>query len=87
MVRRFLQSGRSGFYFAVVEEGEAAAGAPVERVARDPEGISIADLARLYRSKDPDPELLRRALGSPALSGVWRAGIQKRLEALESSRG
>ena len=54
MVKRFLQSGRSGFYFAVVEEGDVAAGAPVEKVARDPEGISIADLARLYRSKDPE---------------------------------
>jgi MOSC domain-containing protein YiiM len=86
IVKRFLQSGRSGFYFAVVEKGEAAAGAPVESVAKDPEGISIADLARLYRSKDPDPDLLRRALRSPALSEAWRAGIRRRLEVMETSR-
>ena len=34
LVRRFTESGRSGFYLRVITEGELAAGQPVERVAR-----------------------------------------------------
>ena len=33
-LRPFLQSGRTGFYLRVVEEGEVAEGDPVERVSR-----------------------------------------------------
>ncbi len=42
---RFLLSGRSGFYFAVVAEGEVAAGDPVVRVVRA-HGPTIADVVR-----------------------------------------
>ena len=48
MVKRFWQSGRSGIYFSVVEEGDVAAGDPVERIAPGPEEISVADVVRLY---------------------------------------
>src|SRR5580658_1015443 len=43
MVKRFWQSGRSGIYFAVVEEGDVAAGDPIERISAGPEEISVAD--------------------------------------------
>lgn len=87
ILKRFLQSGRTGFYFAVEEEGEASAGDRIESLARDPRGITISELVRLYRSKDPDPELMRLAVESPGLSEPWRAGIRKRLEAVESRSG
>src|SRR5207244_10757819 len=35
MVRRFLASGRSGFYLAVHEEGDVAAGDPIELLGTD----------------------------------------------------
>ena len=35
MVKRFMRSGRTGFYLAVLQEGEVAAGDSFERVARD----------------------------------------------------
>jgi len=79
IVKRFLQSGRSGFYFAVEEEGEVSAGDGIEEVSRDPEGISIADLVALYRSKTPDRVLLQRALATPSLTESWRAWARKRL--------
>jgi MOSC domain-containing protein YiiM len=36
MVRRFLASGRTGFYFAVIREGEVGAGDEINLIARDP---------------------------------------------------
>jgi MOSC domain-containing protein YiiM len=35
IIQRFLMSGRSGFYFSVVEEGEVAAGSPMEVLSWD----------------------------------------------------
>ena len=43
---RFLQSGRSGFYFRVVREGDVAAGDAIELVARHDHGPTIADVVR-----------------------------------------
>jgi MOSC domain-containing protein YiiM len=34
IIQRFLISGRSGFYFSIVEEGEVEAGSAVEVVSR-----------------------------------------------------
>src|SRR3989454_8156692 len=45
---RFLQSGRSGFYFRVAREGDVAAGDPIERVTRANDGPTIADIVRAH---------------------------------------
>jgi len=77
MVKRFWQSGRSGIYFAVVDEGDVAAGDLVERIAEGPEQISMADVVRLYRGDETSAELLARALRAP-LSGSWKEELRER---------
>jgi len=77
MVKRFWKSGRSGIYFAVVEEGGVAAGDLVERIAEGPEEISVADVVRLYRGDETNGELLQRALRAP-LSGSWKEELRAR---------
>jgi MOSC domain-containing protein YiiM len=49
MPKRFLQSGRTGFYLAVARAGRVEAGDVVEIVERDPGAVSIAELVRLKR--------------------------------------
>jgi MOSC domain-containing protein YiiM len=77
MVKRFWRSGRSGIYFAVVEEGDVAAGDAVERIADGPEAISVGDVVRLYRGDETSAELLKRALRAP-LSGSWKEELRER---------
>jgi MOSC domain-containing protein YiiM len=48
IIRRFLESGRSGFYVAVLREGEVQAGDAIERIARGEGRASIADVFRSY---------------------------------------
>ncbi len=48
MVKRFLASGRTGFYLAVSREGEVGAGDVIELVSRDKNNVTIADVFRLY---------------------------------------
>lgn len=80
IVREFLECGLSGFYFAVVAEGDVGAGDAVEVVSRDPGAVSVSDLNRLYRTKMRDRDLMRRAVEVPALAAPWREMFTDRLE-------
>lgn len=51
MVKRFLQSGRSGFYLSVSKEGEVTAGDTVTFIARDEHGVSVADVVSLAATR------------------------------------
>jgi MOSC domain-containing protein YiiM len=43
MVKRFLASGRTGFYLAVVREGEVGAGDEIKLVAREPNAVPVSE--------------------------------------------
>jgi MOSC domain-containing protein YiiM len=81
MVKRFLASRRTGWYFAVEEEGEVAAGDPVELVERDPARLTVADVTRLYAFDHDDTDTARRLAELDALPEEWRAWFAKRLDA------
>jgi MOSC domain-containing protein YiiM len=78
IIQRFLVSGRSGFYFSIVQQGEVEAGSEIEVVSRDENQVSIADIHRLYLGVEPDPELLQRALRVPVLPEGLRGSLVKR---------
>jgi MOSC domain-containing protein YiiM len=78
MIKRFIASNTSGFYFSVVEEGELAAGAAVEIVHRDPAKISVADINHLYYGRTRDAELLKRVVDLEALPASWRDYLRER---------
>jgi MOSC domain-containing protein YiiM len=77
MVKRFWQSGRSGIYFSVVEQGDVAAGDPIEQVGAGPEDVTVADVVRLFKGEENDVEKLRRALNAP-LRGGWKQELEER---------
>ena len=79
MVKRFLRSGRPGFYLAVVREGEVARGNSIEFVGRDEHGVTVADIASLYARDRDNEDLLRRAVDVPALPESWKGYLRKRL--------
>ena len=79
IVKRFLASGRVGFYFSVQREGEVGAGDPIELIGRDGNGVTIADILRLYVSDRGDVETLRRAVAVEALPESWRGHFLRRL--------
>jgi MOSC domain-containing protein YiiM len=79
MVKRFMHSGRNGFYFAVVKEGEVAAGDSIELVARDESGVTVADIVELYIADAANQGFLQRVSELAALPESWRAYFRKRL--------
>jgi MOSC domain-containing protein YiiM len=84
MIERFLRSERCGFYFAVVEEGEVGAGDEIEFLGREERTLSIAEVNRLYSSKSPDRETLRRSLDVKILPQSWRDRFQSRLDEIDA---
>ncbi len=90
MVKRFLASGRTGFYFSVAREGELGSGDRIELIARDANRVGVSDITRLYVTKsytDSDLEALRRAVRMDALPGNWKGHLQERLERAMHSIG
>jgi MOSC domain-containing protein YiiM len=79
IIKRFLQSRRTGFYFAVLKEGIVKADDEIELLSPDPNNISIADITRLYAFEKDDFETMRRAVKLEALSESWRSYFQKQL--------
>jgi MOSC domain-containing protein YiiM len=79
MVKRFLRSRRTGFYLAVLREGDVASGDRIEFAGRDDHGVTVADIAELYASDMENEDLLRRAIELPALPESWRGYFRKRL--------
>ena len=65
VVKRFLQSRRSGFYLAVEREGDVGAGDAIERLARDERRLSIADVVALYATDSANQPLLESARDHP----------------------
>ena len=79
MVKRFLQSRRSGFYLAVEREGEVGAGDAIERFARDETRLTVEDVVTLYAADSANQPLLARASDHPSLPAAWREYFRKRL--------
>ena len=83
MVKRFFASGRTGFYLAVTREGEVGAGDEIKVINRDPNGVPVSQITRLYAEKrysDADVAWARLALRVAMLPESWKEYFHKRLQ-------
>ena len=85
IIRKFLASERTGFYFAVLEEGELGAGDQFEIIQRNEDGVSVSDITRLYVRDKHNVQLLRRAVEVEALPESWRDHFRNQLHKLQAS--
>jgi MOSC domain-containing protein YiiM len=79
IVKRFLDAGRTGYYFAVAVPGEVAAGDEAEVIDTDPARFTIAELTAVYANGRSDEPALRRLLTLAALPEEWRRWAANRL--------
>jgi len=89
MIRRFLESGRSGFYLAVIREGDVGAGDEIRTLSVDPYSVSVSDINRLYLAKKynaKDADMVRKALEVEALTESWKDYFLEKLTRLGASR-
>jgi MOSC domain-containing protein YiiM len=82
ILKRFLSSGRSGFYLSVVEEGLISPGDAIERIHEDENAISVSDINALFRN-GKDLSLMRRVTRLEPLPPDWREHFIEKLAVLE----
>jgi MOSC domain-containing protein YiiM len=63
----FLQSGRSGIYFSVLQEGIVSVGDSIERIREDENRITVAEINRALANGSDHVDLMRRAVRLEAL--------------------
>jgi MOSC domain-containing protein YiiM len=80
MVKRFLVSRRTGFYFAVLKEGQVEAGDTVELLSQDENKVTVTDIVRVYAFDQNDLVTMRRATQVEALPEGWVGYFQEQLE-------
>lgn len=83
IIERFMQSGRCGFYLAVVHTGELGEGDAIELIRSEDDRVTVAEIFSLLQPGAGDPKLLRRASRLPALPENWRERFRARLEEVE----
>ena len=82
IIKRFLASERTGFYFAVLREGEVGACDQIELIERSQGSVSVNQIVQLYAREKHNTGLLRRAIATEALPESWKSYFQHRLEKL-----
>jgi len=83
MVKRFLVSGRGGFYLAVTREGEVGAGDEIKAISRDAHAVPVSEITRLHVLKRWGTEelaSLRRAMQVEALPMDWKDYFRERMQ-------
>lgn len=76
--KRFLKSGRTGFYLRVVEEGELGAGDEIE-VVEKADSLTVKELWHLVLVDTDNIEMARLALRCRTLAPEWREPLEERL--------
>ena len=80
IIKRFLVSERSGFYLAVLKEGEVGVGDEFQLTMRNEPSVTVSEVTRLYTRDRGNVELLRRAVAVEALPEGWRTYFQDQLD-------
>ena len=86
ILERFLDSGRSGFYFSVEQEGQVGAGDDFTLLTRNHDGITIAEMNVLLAKDRYNRELLHKAIATQALPEHWREYFLQRRHRLAASK-
>jgi ferredoxin-NADP reductase/MOSC domain-containing protein YiiM/ferredoxin len=84
MAALLTSSGRPGFYFRVLEEGEVGAGDEIVKVGDSKERMTVAEINALLYFPNHPRGLLERALRIDALSPGWHGSLQALLQSSTS---
>jgi ferredoxin-NADP reductase/MOSC domain-containing protein YiiM len=80
-------SGRPGFYFRVLQEGEVGAGDEIVKVGEAKERITVTEINALLYSPNHPRDQLERALRIEALSPGWRSSFEALLQSQTTAMG
>lgn len=87
MAALLTSSGRPGFYFRVLREGEVADGDEIVKVGEASERMTVTEINALLYSPNHARDRLERALRIEALSPGWRGSFETLLQSQQNGAG
>lgn len=82
MARWIEESGTTGWYFRVIEEGSVEPRCMFELIERRAPDVTVAKLLSVWREHRPAPALLLTLAQTPGLSSNWVEKLEKRYASL-----
>jgi MOSC domain-containing protein YiiM len=79
MVKRFLASHRTGYYFSVAVEGAVQTGDDIVLLERLDGSVSVWEIVRLYAFDTDDAAAVRRLVSAPGIPEGWRTWFAERV--------
>jgi MOSC domain-containing protein YiiM len=80
ILKRVVQSGRTGWYLRVLQPGLVPVAGPIHLVQRDPAEVSVGRVHRAMFAKDPDRAEIEAVVNVDALAGSWRDWLLDQLD-------
>lgn len=77
LIKLVVDSGRTGFYFRVLEEGKVEQGTALILKERDPRAVSVSFANRTYHHDRKNLDAIEKVLAVPALSASWQRSFQQ----------
>lgn len=78
-----MNTGFTGFYLRVLEEGEVAPGSEITLLTADEHKITVAEANRIMYHDTDSTEAVQKLLQSESLAEAWRTPLKKRLKNLQ----
>ena len=85
MVKKFLASGRSGFYFRVLKPGKVKAGDAFTRIAVSPDRFSIREFNLVYNNDKDNIALLKRVVKAKDVPMKYKEQLGEHLRKLQEA--
>jgi MOSC domain-containing protein YiiM len=79
IIKRFLDSRRTGFYTRVLQEGSLQTGDVITVSQLDPRHLTIREIMDVHAMKPPDRPSIERVLSVKALAQSWRRHFERLL--------
>ncbi|SFP81528.1 MOSC domain-containing protein [Salibacterium halotolerans] len=82
LMNRFIETGFTGFFCRVLQEGTVQEDSAIELMEKDSRRVSIFDANHIYFHERTNIEAMKRVLDVSALAEEWRTKFEKRLRSL-----
>jgi len=79
IIRRFAKQGYTGFYLAVIEEGNIGAGDKIRLLGRDKNEVKVSDIVTLLNKRKIDLTKVNRVIPNPVGYCTIKLGIEPML--------
>lgn len=80
IVKQFMDSGRMGIYFRVIQPGLVQTQDAIIQILADPRQLAVSEITRVYTQDKSDKETLQHLVTHPMLPPKWKIRFEEQLE-------